>query len=351
MALEATDRTLTGRYLWDPWPVLTEEGEILEVGDRELWVALVTDNSGQPEDRHDHARQHLILVGSVLEDLGPLFPEHASLGSREWSGSTVFDRRRGRLIAYYTAAGRRGETARTYEQRIAVAEGSVTSDASFRVTSWSPHREVLAPVRPYLASGFGANAQWLSAFRDPSWFRDSADGSEYLLLAASVADAQGCGPWGAVGLACRVDDTWTLGAPLMTTAGRNRELERPHLIARDGLYYLFVSTQQHVFTADTPGPTGLYGYVASDVSGPYRPVNGSGLVIANPTHRPHEAYAWLVLEDLRVAAFLNYPDEPPGEARPRAGGRFAGGLAPWRHLRLNGDIITVAKKTDVGESS
>ena len=42
------------------------------------------------------------------------------------------------------------------------------------------------------------------------------------------------------------------------------------------------------------------------VGRPYQPLNGSGLVIANPADDPDQAYAWLVQPDLRVTSLLDY---------------------------------------------
>ena len=335
--------SVPGRYLWDPWPVQDPAGSTVRLGEGELWVALVCDDSVHPDERHDLPRQHLLLLTDELTDLGPLFGDDSTPGSREWSGSTIYDAERGMLTAYYTAAGRRAEHDITFEQRLFVAEGTVDLSYGFQVSDWGPHRELVRPEPPYLASGKTSDApdRWLHAFRDPGWFRDPITGESYLLFAASVDDPEGGGPWGAVGLARREHGQWVLQPPVVTSTGWNRELERPHVIWRDGRYYLFLSTQEHTFVETQGARTGLYGYVASAINGPYMPVNGNGLILANPAARPHEAYAWTVLEDLRVTAFLNYPDEPPGAARPGEDARFAGGFAPFRRLCIAGDEIFV----------
>lgn len=344
--------TVDGLFVWDPWPVQHPDGSVATIGDRELWVALAAPADGHPEDRHDHARQHLLSVGAAGTDpvtdavtdavtnLGPLFPDGASLGSREWSGTTVYDPHRATITAYYTASGTRGETAVTYTQRIMAAEGLVTFTDAAVTIDWGPHRELVRPDGCFLPSGFAAGSSWLAAFRDPAWFRDPSDGAEYLLLAASVGGSDDPGPWGAIGVARlrdgRGSGRWEmLPDPILQSVGSNRELERPHVIVRDGRYYLFVSTQTHTSTLDPAQPTGLYCYVADRLQGPYLPVDGDGLVLANPDDRPHLAYAWWVLEDLRVASFLNYPDEAAGGSRPRPDGRFVGGFGPWHLLELS----------------
>jgi levansucrase len=114
---------------------------------------------------------------------------------------------------------------------------------------------------------------------------------------------------------------------LISADGVNNELERPHILCRNGLYYLFWSTHDFTF-AKARGPSGLYAMVAPNLLGPYTPLNGSGLVAANPEAAPAQAYSWLVLDDLRVAAFIDSPD----------GHAFVGGPAPMFSLKLDGTI-------------
>ena len=57
---------------------------------RELWMALSAPAVGHPEDRHDVARLRLLATdGAAWSDLGPVFADGASPGSREWSGCAV----------------------------------------------------------------------------------------------------------------------------------------------------------------------------------------------------------------------------------------------------------------------
>ncbi|MGX7835970.1 glycoside hydrolase family 68 protein, partial [Campylobacter fetus subsp. venerealis] len=82
-----------------------------------------------------------------------------------------------------------------------------------------------------------------------AFFRDPADNQDYILFAASIARSRSA--WnGAVGIARRVvDQEWQILPPLVEADGLNNELERPHVIMRDGRYYLFWSTQTKVFAA------------------------------------------------------------------------------------------------------
>ena len=127
----------------------------------------------------------------------------------------------------------------------------------------------------------------------------------------------------------------------------NQELERPHVVVADGRYYLFVCSHVHTFAPGVTGPDALYGFVADAFEGPYRPLNGSGLVATNPPDAPFQAYSWMAFahdEEVLVQSFLNYYDfagdsldaiaELP-EADQRD--RFGGTLAPTLRLAVDGD--------------
>jgi levansucrase len=162
----------------------------------------------------------------------------------------------------------------------------------------------------------------IRAFRDPAWFRD------HLLIAASV-------PWGdrhmgAVALAGpESGGRRPLRRPLLVADGINRELERPHIVLHGGLHYLFLCTHRRSFEPEGAAPTGLYGFVSATLEGPYEPLNGSGLVVGNPPAQPDQAYAWMVLDDLRVVGFLDYRG-------PADRAHFGGTPAPVLRLRLDG---------------
>ena len=124
---------------------------------------------------------------------------------------------------------------------------------------------------------------------------------------------------------------WRLMPPIISADTLNNELERPHVIRQDGRYYMFWSTLQHVFDPAGPtGPTGLYGMVSDNLLQGWQPLNGTGLVFANPREAVAQAYSWLVLPDLSVASFVD--DWKPGANRS-----FGGTFAPFLRLKLRGD--------------
>jgi levansucrase len=342
---------LAGYDLWDLTPVRTPDGEVADIGDREVWVAISAPAAGDPGERHDIARLRLLARDdSGWRDLGDVFPDGASLGGREWAGSAIYRPRDRSLTVYYTAAGRRGERTPSYVQRIAAAAATVEVDAGgVRLVEWTPHREVLRPDGATYAPADEEHGVpgFIKAFRDPFMFRDPADGVEHLLFTASLAGARS--PFnGAVGIArSNGPGDWTLLPPLLGADGVNNELERTHVVVHDGLYYLFFSTQRRTFDPVVTGPNGLYGFVASALLGPYEPLNRSGLVVQNPPAEPLQAYSWLVLNDLRVSSFVDSyalggsTVSDPEQARRH----FGGTLAPELRLRLEGRRTALARDT------
>lgn len=336
---------LLPRYdLWDFWPVQEQDGRVARIDGGELMMLLSAPAEADPEARHARARIRLMHKrGDDWADLGPLLPDGFAPGSREWAGSAIIDQDHRNLTLYFTAAGVRGEAEPSFDQRLFETRASLAPGP--RLSGWSePVESIARDGRIYQSDLVGGGAiGTIKAFRDPAYFRDAADGSEHLVFAASLAGS--ASPWnGAVGHAARLDGRWTLQPPLIAADGVNNELERPHLVAAAGLYYLFWSTQAKVFASGGPtGPNGLYGMVADRFAGPYRPINGSGLVFANPSAAPFQAYSWLVLDDLRVLGFadnvgLNRLPAGPAEARAH----FGGTPAPELQLRLQGDRAWLA---------
>lgn len=325
--------------IWDAWPVQDADGTPSALaGGTTLWMALGSPRFADPDERHGHARIHLILRDATgWHPLGPAMPDGFAPGSREWSGSALLAADRRALTLFFTATGRRGEGTLTFEQRLFRADA--TLDGAYRLTDWRNLREfVVRDPAHYMASDAGSGAVGtIKAFRDPAYFRDPRDGRHHVFFAASLAGSASAFN-GAVGWATARDDAlahWDIRPPLISADTLNNELERPHVVMHRGLYYLFWSTQRHVFNPDGPtGPTGLYGMVSDRIDGGWRPLNGTGLVFANPDAAPKQAYSWLVLPDLQVTSFIDAWGSDGSDANAR---RFGATFAPMLRLRLQVD--------------
>ena len=300
-----------------------------------------------PDARHAQARIRLMhQTAAGWRDLGPLLPDGFAPGSREWSGSAIVSPAHDRVTLYFTAAGYRGEAELSFAQRLFECSAPLSlMDGLPCLGAWT------APVESTVADGVvytrdmagGGAIGTIKAFRDPAWFCDPADGAEYLVFAASLAASTS--PWnGAVGLARRAAGRWVLCPPPITADGLNNELERPHMVYHGGQYYCFWSTQHKVFAHPGPaGPNGLYGMAAQAITGPWLPLNATGLVFANPPEAPLQAYSWQVLHDLSVISFVDRPglvQEPVDPATARR--HFGGTPAQPIQLALYGNSARLA---------
>jgi levansucrase len=326
---------IPGIDVWDSWPLQREDGRVVLADHRQWWFFLASSRFDDPDERHGAARIRLLSrSGHGWRDHGDVLPPAMSPGTREWAGSAVL-RDDGRTVAlFFTAAGRAGQKP-TFEQRIFATNGVLGPDGP---GSWTAPRELFgSDGRVYaVANQRTGRLGHIKAFRDPAWFLDPATGKEQIVFTASAG-------WsddphnGVIGRAVREDDGWTLSRPLVEAVGVNNELERPHVVVRDGLYYLFWSTQRATFAPGAnAGPNGLYGLVAAALDGPWAPLNGTSLVAGNPAEEPAQAYSWWVTGDGEVYSFVDR-----WGATSAGGARFGGTVAPVFRLAFAGDRVSV----------
>jgi levansucrase len=344
---------LDGLHLWDLWPVELIDGSTAVIDGEELWVIMAADRALHPDHRHHVAR--LRLAGHTKRgwrDHGDLLPEGLNPGSREWAGSTLYDPATGRLTLFYTAAGRRGDATPSFEQRLFQVEGRLIAEGgAIRAADWgAPFENVVSDDHIYaVARDADGEPGFIKGFRDPAHFQDPADGASYLLFTASLKPSTSDFN-GVIGIARAEGDgrhDWRLLPPLISADGVNNELERPVMRYQQERYYVFWSTQRRTFAPGGPsGPNGLYGMVADTLLGPYRPLNGSGLVAANPETEPLQTYSWWVTKDLEVAGFVDHWGLNGRSLQDDPGlvvSQFGGTPAPRFRLALDGDTAQIAQ--------
>ncbi len=249
------------------------------------------------------------------------------------------------MTLYYTVAGQRGEIAPTFEQRLFAAEGRIGPDGP---AGWSEPAEIVcadglryAVANDRVERGPGT----IKAFRDPFFFRDPQTGRSHIVFTASAA-------WtddphnGMVGLATLGARGWELDDPLVEAIGVNNELERAQVHYRGGRYYLFWSTQSHTFAPTAPkGPNGIYGMTAESLRGTWRPVNGSGLVAANPGDEAGQSYSWVVTGEDEAWSFVDYwgmAGRTLATHPHLRRSQFGGTAAPVFRLVFDGDAVRLA---------
>jgi levansucrase len=90
---------------------------------------------------------------------------------------------------------------------------------------------------------------------------------------------------GALGI-IELNDDYTVKkvmTPLITSNLVSDEIERPNVFKFHGKWYLFTVTRGNRFTVDgiDSGKTYMLGYVADSLTGPYKPLNNTGLVLSS----------------------------------------------------------------------
>jgi levansucrase len=345
-AQDAT-RIFKDLMLWDLWPVEHFDGSPLVVDGWEVWIIMCAPNTLHPDKRHDVARLRLTQYrDGEWRDCGNLLPEELNPGSREWAGSSVYDPSSQAITLFFTATGRRGEVQPSFEQRLFQTSGTLSfNNGCATVSNWStPVENVVADDAHYIVTRHNQGEPgFIKGFRDPFHFRDPADGRDYVLFTASLkgSDSSFNGVIGIARAAAGDLQNWEILPPLVSANGLNNEMERPVLRAVEGRYYIFWSTQKRTFAPDGPaGPNGLYGMVADSLFGPYRPINGSGLVVANPVAEPLQSYSWWVTQDLIVAGFVDHwglQGRSLSEFPELVVSQFGGTPAPRFRIALDGD--------------
>jgi levansucrase len=355
----AAQPIIAGTYLWDIWPIQTDNGDVAAVAGGSLWIMLSAPRCSDPDARHDTARMRLLFKkNDAWCDCGLLLPDGYSPGRREWSGSTRLDLKTGAVTLWFTASGRPGSNDPDFEQRLFQATGLLDLSGHLpSIGNWHDLHESVTNDGSYyanLAETQGIPGR-IKGFRDPYWFRDPRDGKGYILFTGSKSVSTSRSDFdGVIGIAASNDadgmTDFTLLPKIVDGDGLVNELERPHMIERDGHYYLLWSSQHSVFAPGTPHcPTGLYGMVGSSAFGPFEPLNGTGLVLANPRAEPFQAYAWQVLPSLEVVSFvdfwgLNGRDIKTNIELKEA--QFGGTIAPVVKIALDGakaHLLSVAQ--------
>lgn len=335
---------IDGIDVWDAWPLTDADGKTVLIDGAEHWIMLSADVTPDPLKRHDCARlRHIVKSGRRWIDRGNLLPDGLTPGPREWAGSAIIDPQTREITLFYTVTGRTGGDF-SFEQRLFVTKGLLWEDGLTH--GWSTPREIAPSDGDIYVDTRTTQGEpgMIKGFRDPAWFRDPATGQAWLTFAGS--DGQSAHPHnGVVGLIRQDKVGWTLLPPILNADGVCNELERPHLLAHGGRIYLFWSTQRHVFSPEASGPNGLYGAVADDVTGPYRLLNGTGLVAANPEGEPFQCYSWLVMGDLSVASFIDYwgmKGRTVASAPETTRAQFGGTPAPLFSIWLDDDRAGIA---------
>ncbi|WLR51200.1 glycoside hydrolase family 68 protein [Bacillus tianshenii] len=372
-------------WVWDSWPLRNEDGSVAKVKGNYVLFALTAPDDVLPGKRHDIAqiRYYYSKNGKDWKLGGPAFDKEDAFGSRQWAGSAMLDDN-GKIHLFYTATGRKDDDKLTYEQRLAKASGEINVNKSgVHLENWGEHKIILKPKGKYYQTMEQSEGGIIYAFRDPWFYKDPKTGKEYILFEGNSpgkASEQTCQPHnigdedyrqnhtapdgsaqynGNVGIAVAEDDSmnnWEMLPPLLEADCVNQQLERPHIVNKGGQYYLFVDSHKFTFAPGLKGVDGLYGFTSDRLDGDYKPLNESGLVIANPKNNPFQAYSWIVLPNGKVISFINYFDlngvslkDVGSQSEQFQYDHFGGTLAPTLKLSIHGDETQIVNTQQHGK--
>ncbi|GGD15876.1 glycoside hydrolase family 68 protein [Pontibacillus salipaludis] len=355
-------------HVWDTWPLRNRDGSVARVNGYKVIFSLTAKKEGvTPSERHGIAKIRYFYSkdGKSWEMGGLAYDPEQALGSRQWAGSAMIDD--GKVNLFYTATGRKSNETKTYEQRLAKVSADIeTNKDGVELTSNGDHEILLeADGEHYQTLEQSEGKGVIYSFRDPWFFQDPKSGEEYLVFegnSAGTASEQTCQPAnygsesfqqthdapedaklynGAVGIAKKGEDLsdWNLQKPILEADCVNQQLERPHFMVKGNQYYLFTITHKFTFAPQITAPDGLYGFTSDSLHGDYKPLNDSGLVIANPENDPLQAYSWVVLPHGEVSSFVNKYNTEDGEQK------FGGTLAPTLKLSVHKDETKIVNES------
>lgn len=369
-------------FIWDTMPLRTLDGTIVSVNGFSVIFTLTADRNPELfldekgkydikadwEDRHGRARicfwysktgKDWIFGGRVMQ-------EGVSPTTREWAGTPILLNDRGDIDLYYTC----------------ISPCATICKVRGRITTKNDKVQLLDfdEVKPlFSADGVyyqdeSQNPYW--NFRDPSPFVDPKDGKLYMVFEGNVAGERGdhkvtkkqCGilPYGhkdvgnsryqvgCIGLARALDpdgEQWEILPPLVTAVGVNDQLERPHFVFKRGRYYLFTISHKYTYADGLTGSDGVYGFTSRSLTGLYKPMNSSGLVLGNPPSQPFQTYSHYVMPNGLVTSFID--SVPCNPLIKLADGTFmhyriGGTLAPTVKIELKDDKSYVVDQYTYG---
>lgn len=303
---------------------------------------------------------------------GRLLQKTADLRPWEWSGSLVMrEGSKNTVDMFYTSVGLPDNNAVP-----SVSTGTIHTDDT---KVWFEGFE--STVEMFKADGIhedNLEENPYFNYRDPHPFMNPHDGRIYCLYEGDVAGMRGSltvggdemGPvppgyevgsgaqYGAAAIGIAILDEgayekgdfsmarWTQLNPLVTALGVNSQTERPHVVFKDGLTYLFTISHHSTYVGGLDGPDGVYGFVSHHgIFGPYKPLNSSGLVLGNPSSAPYETYSHFVDPQGYVQAFIDTLPATDGSGNYRIGGT----LCPTVKLELEGDRTFITEVHGYGE--
>lgn len=270
---------------------------------------------------------------------GRLLNTSADERPQEWAGNLVMREGTKNVVdMFYTSVSGGGAVS-----VIAISTGQIyTDDTKVWFEGFTSTTDILNPDGVHYAN---STQDPYFNWRDPFPFINPGDGEVYCLFEGNIAGKRGsftltdnetgilppnvqAGDGAIYGTAAMGiaklasgsyatgtfdESQWTQLDPLISALGVNDHLERNHLVFKGKYTYLFGTSQQALYSGGLQGPDGVYGFVSENgIFGPYEPLNGTGLVLGNPSSAPHEAYSHFVDSEGYVQYFMDTIPNPNG---------------------------------------
>lgn len=319
--------------VWDSWPLQNADGTLAEYNGYHLVFAM----AGRPNSGENYIYLFYQKVGnnslSGWKNAGRVFKDDDHLKANdeilktqaeEWSGSATLTKD-GKVRLFYTDRQGWNAAKKLYgKQTLTTAQVNLSQPTAdtFKVDGLKDLKSVF--------DGDGKIYQNVSqsinvvgddhCLRDPHYIEDEA-GHKYLVFEANTGTATGYQETralynkayyggddnyfntelskllsstnknravlanGALGI-IELNNDYTVKKimnPLITSNLVSDEIERPNVFKFHGKWYLFTATRGNHFTVDgiDASKTYMLGYVADKLTGPYKPLNGSGLVLSS----------------------------------------------------------------------
>ncbi|MDF2564632.1 MAG: Levansucrase [Massilibacillus sp.] len=320
--------------VWDSWPLQNPDGTVAEYNGYHFVFAM----AGRPNTNENYLYMFYQKVGEKSleswKNAGRIFAGVDLSNSndsvlknqtQEWSGSAYKLGNKIRLF-YTSFSDKQSNGASDFNQVLSTAQIDVdTNSSNVSIRDVDDQKSIFSgdgknyqSIEQFRAEGF-FNSGDNRGLRDPHYVEDN--GHKYLVFQANTGTATGYQEYrslynkvyyggddtyfsnsknsllaradknsviranAAIGI-IELNDDFTLKRdmkPLLTANLVTEETERPNVVKINGKWYLFAITKGYTERVDGFNGDDNYmiGYVSDNLTGPYKPLNSSGLVLAS----------------------------------------------------------------------
>jgi levansucrase len=313
--------------VWDSWPLQNPDGTVAEYNGYHIVFAMAGSDKLYMfyQKVGDTSLNSWKNAGRVFsgEDLTNSTDEHLKKQTMEWSGSAYKTGNDIRLF-YTSVRGYNENGANGNDQALATAKISINTNYSgLEISNIEDHKSIFdgdeknyQTFNQFALKGMSSSGD-NHCLRDPHYVEEN--GRKYLVFEGNTGTANGYQEYrslyikayyggddayfnssknsllartdrnsvikanAAIGI-IELNDDYTLKTvmkPLVTANLVTDEIERPNVVKINGKWYLFTITKGYNQRVDgfPSDNTYMLGYVSDNLTGPYKPLNDTGLVL------------------------------------------------------------------------